>query len=73
MTLITVQKYSENEVWKMYLEEIDADDKRMTDAWKQDAKGVLVFVSPKLLISAFVSMTSPKDGSFLRNRYRIYH
>jgi len=48
----------------MYLDEIKEDDKRMADAWKQDAKGVLVFVSPKLLISVFVSMTSPKTGLF---------
>ena len=43
----TAQKDSENDVWKMYLNEIEADDKRMIDAWKQDAKGVLVFVSPQ--------------------------
>jgi Family of unknown function (DUF6535) len=48
----------------MYLNEIKEDDQRMADAWKQDAKGVLVFVSPKLLISVFVSMTSPKTGLF---------
>jgi hypothetical protein len=60
---ITVQKHSENEVWKMYLKEIEADDKRMTDAWKQDAKGLLTFVSPKLLISVFVSITSPRQVS----------
>ncbi|KAI0269536.1 hypothetical protein BGY98DRAFT_301173 [Russula aff. rugulosa BPL654] len=47
-----VQKDSENEVWKMYLTEINADDKRMTDAWKQDAKGVLVFTG---LFSAIVA------------------
>jgi hypothetical protein len=64
LTPITVQKDSENEVWKMYLNEIKEDDQRMTDAWKQDAKGVLVFVSPTLLISVFVSMTSPKTGLF---------
>ena len=64
LTPITVQKDPENEVWKMYLNEIKEDDQRMTDAWKQDAKGVLVFVSPKLLISEFVSMTSPKTGLF---------
>jgi hypothetical protein len=61
---LAVQKDSENDVWKMYLNEIEADDKRMIDAWKQDAKGVLVFVSPKLLISVFVSLTSPKTGLF---------
>ena len=48
LTLITVQRDSGAEVWKMYLNEVKEDDKRMTDAWKQDAKGVLVFVSPRL-------------------------
>ena len=48
----------------MYLNEIEADDNRMTDAWKQDAKGVLVFVSAKLLISVLVSLTIPKTGLF---------
>jgi hypothetical protein len=48
----------------MYLNEIEAYHKRMIDAWKLDAKGVLVFVSPKLLISVFVPMTSPKTGLF---------
>ena len=73
----TAQKDSENDVWKMYLNEIEADDKRMIDAWKQDAKGVLVFVSPQttdLRDSVFVSMTtSPQDRSFLRNCWHVYH
>ena len=40
LTPITVQKYSENEVWKIYLNEIKDDNNRMIDAWKQDANGV---------------------------------
>jgi hypothetical protein len=50
----------------MYLNEIKEGDRRMTDAWKPDAKGVLVtvFISSKLLIPVFVSMTSPKTGLF---------
>jgi hypothetical protein len=54
------------------LNEIEEDDQRMTDAWKQDAKGALVFVSPKLLIRVRLN-DKPEDWSFLRNCRRIYH
>ncbi len=47
---MTVQKDSENEMWNMYLNEVKEEDKRITDAWKEDANGILVFVSPSLLI-----------------------
>src|SRR5260370_41711635 len=40
----------ENEMWNMYLNEVKEEDKRITDAWKEDANGILVFVSPSLLI-----------------------
>ncbi len=45
LTPIAVQNDSENEMWNMYLDEVKEEDQRMTDAWKQDAKGILVFVS----------------------------
>ena len=32
-------------MWNMYLDEVKEDDKRITDAWKEDANGLLVFVS----------------------------
>ena len=48
----------------MYLNEVKEDDKRITDAWKEDANGLLVFVSLNLLVSAFISMTSIKTGLF---------
>ncbi len=48
----------------MYLDEVEEDDQGMINAWKQDAKGILVFVSLNLLAPLFVSMTSSKTGLF---------
>ena len=47
----------------MYLDEVRDDDQRISDAWKEDSNGILVFVSPNLL-TLFVSMTSFKTGLF---------
>ena len=49
-SLITVPKDSENDIWNMYLDEVKEEDKRITDAWKEDATGLLVFVSLNLLV-----------------------
>jgi uncharacterized protein DUF6535 len=59
-SLITEPKYSENDIWNMYLVEVKENDKQITDAWKEDADGILVFVSLHLLVSLFFSMTSKK-------------
>ncbi len=66
LTPIAVQNDSENEMWNMYLDEVKEEDQRMTDAWKQDAKGILVFVSldRSKLILVFVPMTNSKTGLF---------
>jgi hypothetical protein len=37
-------------MWDMYLEEVKEDDRRISDAWKEDSNGILVFVSPNLLM-----------------------
>lgn len=34
----------------MYLDEVKDEDQRISDAWKEDSNGILVFVSPNLLI-----------------------
>jgi hypothetical protein len=39
----------------MYLDEVKEDDKRISDAWKEDSNGILVFVSPNSLIPPFIS------------------
>jgi Family of unknown function (DUF6535) len=46
------------------LDEVKEDDKRISDAWKEDSNGILVFVSPNLLIPPFISMTRFKTGLF---------
>ena len=62
-TSLTV-RHSGNEIWDMYLDEVKEDDKRIADAWKEDSNGILIFVSPNLLIPPFISMTSFKTGLF---------
>jgi hypothetical protein len=46
LTQTIAQKCSENEMWNLYLNEVEEDNQGMADIWKQDAKGILVFVSP---------------------------
>ena len=65
-------KDSENDIWNMYLDEVKEDDKRITDAWKEDANGLLVFVSLNLLVSIHLN-DKLKDRPFLRNCWRIHH
>ena len=64
LTPTTAQQDSKNEIWDMYLDEVKEDDKRISDAWKEDSNGILVFVSPDLLVTPFISMTSFKTGLF---------
>lgn len=42
----TVQEDSANKMWSTYMKEAVEYDKITTDAWREDAKGLLVFVSP---------------------------
>ncbi len=53
LTPMIAQKGSENEMWNLYLNEIKEVDRGMADVWKQDAKGILVFVSLNLLVHLF--------------------
>ena len=76
LTPTTAKQDSGNEIWDMYLDEVKEDDKRIAEAWKEDSNGILVFVSPNLLmIPLFVSMTANKlqDWSFLCNCRLLYH
>jgi hypothetical protein len=63
LTSTTAEQDPANELWDIYLGEVKEDDKRISDAWKDDSNGILVFVSPNPL-ALFVSMTSPKTGLF---------
>ena len=49
LTPTTVAQDSASEMWDIYLDEVKEDDKRISDAWKDDSNGILVFVSPDLL------------------------
>jgi len=63
-SLTAVPEGSENDMWNIYLEEVKEDDQRIANAWKEDANGILVFVSLDLLVSLFIPMTILKTGLF---------
>ena len=48
ITLVIVHEDLVNEMWSEYLKNVDGYDKRLTDGWKDDANGVLVFVSLRI-------------------------
>jgi hypothetical protein len=41
---------NDSEMWNMYMDEVNEEDSRITDAWKEDAGSIVVFVSHYLLI-----------------------
>ncbi len=53
-----------NEMWSEYLKSVDDYDKRLTDGWKADANGVLVFVSLHLLDSVSIPVMIRETGLF---------
>ena len=62
----TAEQDSANEMWDIYLDEVKEDDKRISDAWKDDSNGILVFVSPNWpnFLTPFILMTLSKTGLF---------
>jgi len=71
---ITAKEDSEKEMWTTYMEEIKEGDKRITEAWKEDANALVVFVSRNLLIPPSVLiLINLEDRSFLRSRCCFYH
>jgi hypothetical protein len=73
MTLVIVHEDLVNKMWFKYMKNVDDYDKRLTDGWKGDANGVLVFVSLHLLVPVSITVTIwEPDRSFLRN-CRIFH
>ena len=74
MTLVIVHEYQVNEMWSEYLNNVDDYDKNLTDGWKDDANGVLVFVSTHLLVPVSITVTIwEPDRSFLRNCRILHH
>jgi len=44
-------------MWTEYLEDVKEYDTTFTNTWKEDADGVLTFVSPDVPTLVFVAMT----------------
>jgi hypothetical protein len=59
-------------MWNTYKEEADKYDGAVTNAQKDDANNVIVFVSCIPLILSSLDLTSVKDWSLLRSR-RLVH
>ena len=64
LTLIIVHEDLVNEMWSEYLKNVDDYDRRLTDGWKDDANGVLVFVSLRLLVPVYTTVTIWETGLF---------
>ena len=64
MTLVIVRRELVNEMWSEYLKNVDDYDKRLTSGWKDEANGVLVFVSLRLLVPVSISVTIWETGLF---------
>src|SRR5260370_15732195 len=78
MTLVTVHEDLVNEMWSEYLKNVNDYDKRLTDGWKDDANGVLVFVSlhPLVILSITVmiwetGLFSATVASFIIESYKL--
>ena len=71
----TAQEDSENdsEMWNMYLDEVKEEDKRIIDAWKDDANSLVTFVSHNLLAPCDHLGDKLQDRSFLRNCWNIHY
>jgi hypothetical protein len=39
------QEDTVNEMWTIYMEEVKKSDERSTNSWKEDANGIIIFVS----------------------------
>src|SRR5579863_6240196 len=73
MTLTTVQEDSETKMWSEYLEDVKEFDTALTETWKEDANGVLTFVSPNLPVPVFVTIIISEDRYFLCNGRRFHY
>lgn len=48
MTWVVAQEDSVNKMWTEYLEDVKEFDMGLTEAWREDANGLLTCVSPNL-------------------------
>jgi Family of unknown function (DUF6535) len=63
---------SKEKMWSIYKEEANKYDGAVTEAQKEDADSVLVFVGYILPIVSSLGLTSSKDWSVLRSRRRVH-
>ena len=74
MTLVIVLEDLVNEMWPEYLKNVDDFDKRITNGWKDEANGVLIFMSLYLLVLVSITVTVwEPDRSFLCNCRCLHH
>ena len=64
MTLEKVQQDPTNKMWSEYLKDVEEYDTELSNTWKEDAGGLLTFVSPHVLTPVFVAMTTSKTAIF---------
>jgi hypothetical protein len=64
---------NDSEMWNMYLDEVKEEDKRIIDAWKDDANSLVTFVSHNILAPCVHLGDKLQDRSFLRNCWHIHH
>ncbi len=46
---------NDSEMWNIYLDEVKEEDNRITGAWKEDANGIVVFVSLTVIYGSLCS------------------
>ena len=51
-------------MWSEYLDDVEKFDTALTETWKEDANGLLTFVSHNLLVPAFVALINRKTAIF---------
>jgi hypothetical protein len=45
-------------MWNVFLDKVKDEDSRFTDAWKEDANSLVIFVSFNRLVRIFISITT---------------
>ena len=75
LILVPGEKYGDpsDGVWSMYLTEAEKQDKDVTENWKGDTDGILVFVSLTLSSVYSPAETDIEDWSVLRHRRHLHY
>ena len=69
------EKYGDSSdgIWSMYLTEAEKQDKDVTESWKGDTEGILVFVSPTPSCEYSSAKTRVEDWSILRHCCNLHY